>query len=175
MSSPKQKLDYNVLSQYFIYEPTTGKFFRKVQAGNYKAGSEVIVKPHHTGYSYVSVKIDGNKHNISLHRVAWTLYNKSKPVAFIDHINHDKSDNRIKNLREVTKTENNRNKSKSPLNTSGHTGISWHSRDNIWEARIKVDYKQRYIGRFDNIEDAINARKQAEVEYGFHANHGKGR
>ena len=173
MSSPKQKLDYSVLSQYFIYEPICGKLFRKNQAGNFKAGSEVVIKPHHTGYLYVSIKVGEKKHNISLHRMAWTLHNKCKPSGFIDHINHDKSDNRIENLREVTKVQNNRNKSMCKLNTSGNTGVSWHKRDNIWEARIKVDYKQVYLGRFNSKEDAIKAREDAEVLYGFHANHGK--
>lgn len=50
-------------------------------------------------------------------------------------------------------------------NTSGVTGVKWHSRDNIWGAWIRVNHKNMYLGRFENFDDAINARKEAENKY----------
>ena len=173
MSNPRIKLDYDILSKYFKYEHEEGRFFRKIQMGNYKPDSEVTVAEHHSGYKYISIKIDCKRHNLSLHRIAWTLYYKKIPENFIDHINHIRSDNRIENLREVSKVENNKNQSMPKHNTSGFVGVSYHKRDKIWEARIKVNYNQIYLGRFKTKEEAIEARKKAEVQYGFHANHGR--
>ena len=57
------------------------------------------------------------------------------------------------------------NKGLQKNNNSGVTGVSWHKRDNIWEARITLNKKQIYLGRFENFEDAIKARKEAEEKY----------
>ncbi len=107
-----------------------------------------------------------------LHRLAW-LYVYGYLPENIDHINHDRSDNRISNLREVTRKENQQNMSMRSDNVSGVTGVSWDKSRNRWAARIKVDAGYIYLGRFAEFSDAVNARKNAEVLYGFHANHGK--
>jgi hypothetical protein len=78
-------------------------------------------------------------------------------------------------LRDVSNQENQRNKSRQSRNTSGVTGVHWHKRDKKWIARIKVDKKDLYIGMFDTFEEAVAARKEAEIKYGFHENHGRER
>lgn len=83
----------------------------------------------------------------------------------IDHVNHKLFDNRKLNLRAVTKQQNGMNASLSKNNTSGVTGVTWHKRDERWQARIKVDYKYIHLGYFDSFEDAVRARKQAEEKY----------
>ena len=90
----------------------------------------------------------------------------------IDHINGNRSDNRIENLRVVNKIENSRNQRPKPSNVSGFTGVSWDKVNNKWRATIKVKYKQINIGRFSELSDAIDARKSANLKYGFHENHG---
>jgi len=161
------------LKRRFSYDENTGMFTRLKKSGNFKANSIVLTKPHHTGYTYIKMTMDDRvKRQFSLHRLAW-LYVHGELPEFIDHVNHNRSDNRIDNLRSVTRVENNRNKSISKHNTSGVLGVSWHKRQEKWVAGIKVDYKKKHLGSFTDINDAIRARKEAEIKYGFHTNHGE--
>lgn len=90
----------------------------------------------------------------------------------VDHIDHNPLNNQKSNLRLVKTIENLHNKSLSPLNKSGMCGVSWHIKLNKWQAMIKVDYKQIFLGNFDSKEDAIKAREVANIRYKFHKNHG---
>ena len=94
---------------------------------------------------------------------------------YIDHINHKRDDNRLVNLRLVTRIENQRNMSISKRNSSGFVGVSWSKVHNKWEVRIGVGNgtKDMYCGRYDSIDDAVAARKKAELDVGYHKNHGK--
>ncbi len=80
----------------------------------------------------------------------------------IDHKNHDRSDNRASNLRFATSQENNRNKSKSRNNTSGVVGVGFHKRIQKWCADIKVNNRQIHLGYFNNFDDAVRVRLEAE-------------
>jgi hypothetical protein len=91
----------------------------------------------------------------------------------LDHINGDKGDNRIVNLREVTRAENNKNKSRYKQNSSGFTGVGWHKVTKKWAAKIRVDGRDYHLGVFASIEAAKEARAAAEKHYGFHENHGR--
>ena len=99
------------------------------------------------------------------HRLAWFYVYGSWPNDQIDHINRNKTDNRIANLREVTNKQNQQNASKRSDNTSGHPGVSWYKRDSKWQARIKHNQKDTHLGYFENLEEAIAARKAAEKLY----------
>lgn len=90
----------------------------------------------------------------------------------IDHINHIRTDNRIENLRLVSRLTNMKNKSMYANNSSGVTGVRWDSRFGEWISRITTNGKIIYLGSFDNINDAITARNVAEAKIGFHDNHG---
>ena len=92
---------------------------------------------------------------------------------YVDHINGNRADNRLCNLRVVTKSENGRNSAKPITNTSGHIGVSWNKRDKRWTAYITLDQKRKALGNFTLLQDAIERRKQGEVDYQFHANHGR--
>jgi hypothetical protein len=93
------------------------------------------------------------------------------PTQLIDHINGDSSDNRIVNLRQTTQSENNRNRRITDKNTSGYVGV--YKRGAKWCAQISVNGKNMHLGAYDTIEQAANARKQAEIDYGYHENHGR--
>lgn len=83
----------------------------------------------------------------------------------IDHINHNKLDNRLLNLRIVDNSINGLN-SKIPINnTSGHVGVVWDKRGQKWVSTIKVQWKQYHLGRYDKKEDAIKARQDAEINF----------
>ena len=83
----------------------------------------------------------------------------------VDHIKHITYDNRKSQLRIGNHQETMMNHKKPINNTSGCTGVRWHKRDEIWEAYITVNFKQIYLGRFENYNDAVKARKEAEEKY----------
>jgi hypothetical protein len=82
-----------------------------------------------------------------------------------DHINRNGLDNRKNNLRACTHKENTTNRSLMSTNTSGFIGVSWCKTTNNWKAQIMIDYKGIHLGCFDNKEDAIKARLNAELKY----------
>lgn len=86
-------------------------------------------------------------------------------LARYDHIDRNKLNNRRNNLRPCTERENARNKTIPKTNTSGIIGVSWDKQTKKWIARIGIDYKDKKLGRFQNKEDAIRARLQAEAKY----------
>lgn len=90
----------------------------------------------------------------------------------IDHINHNRSDNRLNNLREVTHVENGHNISKKTNNTTGYTGVVYHKATGKWLAQIMINGKNKYLGLFSTIEEAVEKRKEAEKDFNFYANHG---
>ena len=88
----------------------------------------------------------------------------------IDHKTHPgrnshKIDNRKSNLEFKTRLDNMKNQAMRNTNTSGTTGVSWHKKYQQWSAQICVNYKQIHLGLFDKKEDAIAARKEAEIKY----------
>ena len=155
-------IDQELIKSILDYDPTSGEF-RWINSGK-KAGCT------HKSSGYRHIKI--NSVTYQAHRIAWCYMNCDTPMS-IDHINGDKSDNRIENLRVVTDSENQKNQKKYRTNNSGFTGVHWHSFSNKWRADITVNRKKKTIGYFDCKQDAIAARKIASVENGFHANHGK--
>lgn len=107
------------------------------------------------------------------HRVAWAIYYGEWPSDCIDHIDGNRSNNSIANLRVVPKRDNNKNMARKRDNTSGQTGVSRTKSGMRWRARIQANGKAKTLGSFATIEEAIAARKQAEAKYGFHVNHGR--
>ncbi len=91
---------------------------------------------------------------------------KKKRGWDVDHIDGDSLNNRKSNLRYVTHQENMMNQRVLPSNnTSGHMGVGFHSQNNNWIAQIKVNGERIHLGSFENIEDAIKCRKDAEIFY----------
>jgi hypothetical protein len=110
------------------------------------------------------------------HRVAWFIHYGSWPNGVVDHENHIGRDNRIVNLRDVTHANNLRNAKRSKANKSGVTGVHWNKAAGKWHVSIGGSDRGKsviYLGLFSDIEEAKAARKKAEEELGYHANHGK--
>jgi hypothetical protein len=105
------------------------------------------------------------------HRVVWKMAYGSEP-EHIDHINGDRADNRLINLRAVTRTQNNRNAKRRRDNTTGVTGVKWHKANRKWVAVIKNNGKDKYLGSFLTIEEATEARKKAALLMGYSERHG---
>lgn len=122
------------------------------------------------GNTYKIICVSGV--NILAHRLAWLIYYGKEPDGQIDHIDGDGLNNAIKNLREVTNQGNARNQKLRSNNKSGVCGVIWFKPASLWRAQIKVNGKYKYLGYFKDFNDAVDARKKAEIEFGFHKNHG---
>lgn len=106
---------------------------------------------------------DEHHNNIKLHRKILNLeYGDNKCV---DHINHDKMDNRKSNLRIVTNQQNMMNQKLKDCNTSGVTGVHWDNTNGYWVAQIGYNKQKIHIGNFSNFDEAVKARKKAEEKY----------
>lgn len=162
-SELKKRINYNPETGVFIWLPREAKNWNSRWAGKV-AGSKSLD-------GYVAI----NLHNklYKAHRLAWLYMTGKWPELMIDHINHDKMDNRFVNLREADFKVNGQNAALRSTNTSGHNGVCWHKNCNLWRVRIKVDNKHRHIGYFKNLEDAVKAREEANRLYNYHPNHGK--
>jgi hypothetical protein len=156
------------IKKYLRYDAETGKLFWKLNKGRAgKAGNEA-------GWfekRYCRVTINRKKYQA--HRIAWLLTYGSWPVDQIDHINGNKKDNRLENLRDVSSRENARNRKIHKNNTSGALGVSFNKRGQNYQAKIMVNKKSKHLGYFKNKEEAIAARAAANIKYNFHENHGR--
>lgn len=107
------------------------------------------------------------------HRVAYAMFHGKWPDGQIDHINGDRSDNRISNLRDVSPLENSRNVKRKADNTSGVQGVCWSGLHKQWRARASDRGRRIEIGLFHSLDDAAAARAKALRELGYHPNHGR--
>lgn len=156
-------------------EPETGKLFwldcdeKQQRWRTAWAGKEAFTALDRGGYKHGC--IDFLK--LRAHRVIWAMHYGVWPSDEIDHINGVRDDNRIGNLRVVSRHENMRNAAMHKNNTSGVCGVSWSKACCKWRAHIMVDRKQIHLGVFDDVADAVAARLAAEREYGYTDRHGK--
>ena len=159
----------NLLMDLFNYSPESGVFTRlKSDSNRWPIG--VAVGSDNSG-KYKQIFINGKNH--MAHRMAWLYVYGSMPDGHIDHINGIRHDNRICNLRVVTRTENNRNRCINKNNTSGVNGVSWCKRTESWLVTICINSKMKYLGRFKDKSEAIKKRKKVEFGCGYHENHGR--
>lgn len=113
-----------------------------------------------------------NRKRYLVHRLIWLYHYGILPSEQIDHINHDRTDNRIENLRDVTNGQNNYNQSKrSKKTTSRYKGVSWDSKRSCWKSAIQCAGKYTFIGYFDTENIAALAyNNKATLLYKEHAN-----
>lgn len=160
LSDDKLSPEVIELRENFTYNPETG-FITKFKTGNLGWLEE-------QGYRVFDWKGD----SIKAHRLIFLLVLGFIPEGQVDHINHDRADNRWINLRVVSKPTNAKNLSKYVSNSSGVTGVCWHKKQQKWIARIMVNNKAIQLGSFESKEEAIAVRQAALVKYNFHENHG---
>lgn len=153
----KSNLTNERLKELVSYEKETGNFFRIVSVANIKCGL-VIAKPSKNGY--LRMHIDGYLYY--LHRLAWFYEHNEWPIA-IDHIDGDKTNNKIQNLRSATYGQNLQNISKKTKAISGFKGAYFHEKTKNWQAKIMVNRKTKSLGYFKTPEEAhqayINGKK----------------
>jgi hypothetical protein len=156
-----QILNQAKLKELLDYNPDTGDFTNKVMRSLRAMPGQIA--GNLTPRGYIDIVIFGKKYKA--HRLAWFYVYGVWPTNNIDHINRSKIDNRIANLRDITQAQNGQNKTIHTNNSSGHTGVMWHKATQRWRARIHVSGKEIYLGQFNDIQSATDARKQAEAKY----------
>lgn len=107
------------------------------------------------------------------HRAIWAVVHGAWPDGEIDHIDGDTLNNRLSNLRDVSRTLNGQNIRRSSRNTSGRSGVSFNKMQGKWVAYIKANGVFTFLGTHKTKEEAIAARQAAEIASGFHQNHGR--
>lgn len=159
------------LKELLHYDPDTGVFTWKVSRGGVKAGSEAGSVHKHRLTHYRVVHIDDAQYKA--HRLAWLYVTGKLPDGQIDHQDGNGLHNWIKNLRDVNNRQNARNARLNNRNTSGFVGVFFDNACRKWRAQIRTESGQKHLGLFTDIEDAIDARKAANIEHGYHQNHGR--
>lgn len=168
------ELRYEEVARPFTYDRETGVLYWRNKNRNsirhkYVAGS---TKGDKNGYLRVGIK--GKIYRA--HRIIMMLcFGHIPENAEIDHINHVRNDNRLCNLRFITRPENRKNQSVSIKNTSGVTGVYFSKTRKKYVAQISVDWETTYLGMFETLEEATAARAEANLKFKFNDNHGKGR
>jgi len=125
------------------------------------------------GYKVLAISIGGVTKYHRVHRIVWAVVNGVWPSGQIDHINQDRSDSRIENLRDVAQSINQRNAKRSKRNTSGVTGVSWNKSSGKWIAHCRLQGKQVCLGTFVSIDDAATAVKAFRSANGYSEIHGR--
>lgn len=151
------------LHEWFNYEPETGNiYWKKSPKPSIKPGDLVKAK-HGCGYLLASVK----GKTFLQHRLAWFLYYGEWPYDQVDHIDGDRKNNKLTNLRLASKKENMWNSKGKPNKTSEYKGVSWDRVRNKWAVYIKYDNKVKNVGRFNNeVEAALTYDKWAREKFG---------
>jgi hypothetical protein len=154
-------MDRAALIAMLSYDPATGVFrWRSKSGSKVKVGAVAGTIMAH-GYVRICIR----RRFFYGHRLAWLFVHGDWPTEEIDHINGDRADNRIANLRAADRARNARNAGLGRNNTSGVTGVSWAARDQKWSAYIMVSRRKISLGNHATIESAVAARKAAERRY----------
>lgn len=156
----ENRITHARLKELLSYDSDTGIFTRRVRTSNRIQVGDVAGTL--TNFGYVSITLDRARYQA--HRLAWLYVYGRWPAQDIDHINRLKSDNRIANLRDVSRQVNMLNIDLQTNNTSGVTGVSWHKATNKWRAEITLEGAQKHLGLFDSFDDAVAVRKAVEMK-----------
>lgn len=149
-----------IITEAFGYDSESGILVRK-----FKGGTTRVVGVKNLGGSYTRVGFNGLEY--PAHRLIWWLVHGSLPDRFIDHINGDKTDNRLANLRLATNAENTRNVGMRSHNKSGFKGVSWDKANRRWVAHATLNGRGYTLGRHSTREAAAQAyRNFAKQHHG---------
>lgn len=185
MKLKRDEITAEVLNELLHYNPESGILTWKERGLHWFSGSYQKSEHKRWNTRYAGTRALDTDHGQGLykqghvlgitfkaHRVIWCMMTGEWP-DIVDHINGVYSDNRWINLREVSAEDNCRNICIAKNNTSGYIGVSFCNTSQRWVAHIGYQGKRKNLGRYHDIEDAIKARREAEIKYGFHENHGR--
>ena len=145
MNTRKKLPSVELLNEYYTYDPESGVLsWKKPSSKKPLTGMRAGHLRKKSGYR--EVKFGGV--NYAEHRMVWKMHYKQEPPHTLDHINRNKDDNRICNLRSVSAAENGWNHSNYSTNTSGISGVSWDKERKNWRVTIWNEGKRLRAGRY---------------------------
>lgn len=156
---PRDDTTVDRLKELLLYDQDTGLFTRRRAHGRNGCLNKGAKAGTLQNHGYVAITID-NKRYLA-HRLAWLYVYGRWPSKWIDHLNGNRSDNRISNLREVDKQQNQANSKKYKSNSSGKKGVCLHKPSNKFRAYIVLNRRQKHLGLFDTVEEAYAAYAEA--------------
>lgn len=168
-------VEYDCDTGFFTWKPRPVELYDRLQSAsrfnqNF-AGKRAESKDVTNGYLRICVTLNGHRFMVRAHRLAWFIMNGCIPSC-TDHINGDRSDNRIENLRSVSRFENGRNMGIAKNNKSGFVGVNYCNTRQKWVAKGFKDGKRKHLGYFESAKEAAAARRTFETSNGYHVNHG---
>ena len=155
-----------VLYAKFTYDDTDGTLRHKKKKGVQEG--DIVGSLDRDGYLATLINFNGQRKGYRVHRLIWFFVHGEMPSGVIDHINHNRIDNRIENLRDVSPIDNSRNRLGHNRKIMGVNKIG-----NKWSVTIGVKNKNTYLGLYETYKEAVLVRMEAEKENGYHANHGR--
>ncbi len=162
------ELKLEVVNKLFRYDKETGDLVRKISVRKGSEAGQIVGTEDGRGYLRTSIK--GVKY--FNHRIIFLMHNGYLP-PFLDHIDTNKRNNRIENLRAATITQNNHNQGRRKTNTSGVKGVRWKATHNMWSASVTLNGKRKHVGHFRTVPEAeVAVRKAREQLHGAFVNHG---
>ena len=147
------------------FDYKNGELYWKSTRKGIKAGD----KAGYVNNGYVQVKFNGKDYRA--HRIIFLMHHGYLP-QYIDHIDTDRSNNSIENLRAATKAQNGHNFGVSAHNKSGYRNVHWSNKDSRWRVHLRCNGKRISCGSFVELEDAVEAAKQARQKYHGEFAHG---
>ena len=151
------------VKELFDYNEETGILIRKT--GFYKAKKGDIFIKSYSSHGYAECSIDGESYLI--HRIIWLWCNGYLPEGFVDHIDRNKLNNKLINLREASRVCNAQNSGNPKNNKSGVKGIYWCNTSSRWKAQIGINNRLKHIITSDNFDEAVCARLAVEQCIGW--------
>jgi hypothetical protein len=156
-SESRKPLTADRLRQLLDYDPETGVFTWRVNGRKNPHEGKVAGVINASGGRVI--RVDFRMYHAA--RLAWLHVYGEWPEGFVDHINRDRSDDSLRNLREADRGQNTWNSKRNSRNTSGHKGVHFSKVQGRWRALIGHRGKMHYLGSFEKIEEAIAARATA--------------
>lgn len=150
------------LKEVLHYNPDNGLFYWLVARQRINVGQ---IAGYTDSRGYITIAIDGGHHKA--HRLAWVYTHGYFPEHGMDHLDRNKSNNCIENLREVSQSCNMRNTGNPKNNSSGVKGVSFCNRTGKWHTKIVVPGKQHFLGYYKSFHNAACARLAAEQCLGW--------
>lgn len=153
------------------YEPETGLLYWRIKPAARVSAGSLAGWVDNSGYRRILYK----RGKYQAHRIIWDILHPEDPIQDdedIDHIDHDRLNNRPYNLRKASRSENMANKTLYRSNKSGVPGVCWRKDNKVWASRISCKGTHIHLGFYPDWFDAVCARKSAEYKFGFHHNHG---
>ena len=163
-----KELNLDLVNKLFRYDKETGDLIRKVTVRKGSETGQIVGTDDGQGYLKTSIK--GDKY--FNHRIIFFMHHGFLPPC-LDHIDTNKRNNRIENLRAATVTQNNHNQGRRKTNTSGVKGVRWKETHNMWSASVTLNGKRKHVGHFRTVPEAeVAVRKAREQLHGEFVNHG---